>query len=769
MTARGRAVGLALVLAILSAIAAPAVGLAPVPVARAASAADLVITGSAVYTPDPATRRIHVAVALTATNTAVESRTRRFYFEQGYLAVQPGATAFKVSGVKGATVKVVSSARDSTLLRLGFGTRLASGKSLVLHLTFDILTTGRNANPQARAARGLITIPVWAFGSARGRGSVVQVVFPAGWQVTVESGEFATHELADDGGTVLGSGSIAAPLTWFAYVSAQQPAVYASRPVTIAAAGQEIELVLREWVDDRAWGTRTETLLGEALPALRTQIGIPWPATAPVTISESVSRVAGGYAGLYDPAASEIDIAYWAGPLVTVHEAAHGWFNGTLLADRWAVEGFASLYGVRVAAELKLKGKAPALTPELEAAAVPLNAWPQVRNGATGDATLEAYGFAASYALADAIAARAGDAALARVWADAADRIGAYQPPPAVGAAGASDGVTPTVESMAAAPDWRGLLDLLEAETGQDFTDLWRASVVRPEEAGLLDARAAARADYAQTLAVSGAWSLPRSIRDGLRAWRFDSVQALLADARTVLAQHEALESMADRAGLVLPDRMRALFEAGDLAAASAQAEAERNAILQIAGAAAARTTDADPLTRIGLWGADPEAELAAAHDAFTAGDMATVAAASDAAYHAWNDAWQEGRRRVLIALVVLVGVFLLAGLAASAFRRSRRRAGGVTLGPSIHGTAAAGTGPAPRSAVTAAADAEGDPFDPASRGPRFGGLGPRVLPPARPGSQRAPGTPMAVRYTRPNDPPSRSGRGTHDEGSDPS
>ena len=74
-----------------------------------------------------------------------------------------------------------------------------------------------------------------------------------------------------------------------------------------------------------------------------------------------MSRDAGGYVGLYDPAAGRIEVAYWAGQPVIVHEAAHGWFNGSLLADRWANEGFASLYAGRLAA-LKIKAAALAVT-----------------------------------------------------------------------------------------------------------------------------------------------------------------------------------------------------------------------------------------------------------------------------------------------------------------------------------------------------------------------------------------------------------------------
>ena len=160
-------------------------------------------------------------------------------------------------------------------------------------------------------------------------------------------------------------------------------------------------------------------------------------------------------------------------------------------------------------------------------------------------------------------------------------RIGAYQPAAGEGAAAAA--VAP--ETVDGPPDWRGLLDLLEARTGQDFTDLWREWVVRPEEAALLDARAEARLSYERTLALAGDWSLPRSIRDALRAWQFDTAEQLMADARTVLAQRGAVESMAADDGLTLPAEMQALFESGDLVQASGRAEAERNAMLAIAQA----------------------------------------------------------------------------------------------------------------------------------------------------------------------------------------
>ena len=102
---------------------------------------------------------------------------------------------------------------------------------------------------------------------------------------------------------------------------------------------------------------------------------------------------------------------------MVLHESAHAWFNGGLLTDRWANEAFASYYGLEAAEELGVKATADTLTPELEAARIPLNAW-----GAVGreDDKTEDYAYAATLALAREIAERAGADGLRAVWADAA-------------------------------------------------------------------------------------------------------------------------------------------------------------------------------------------------------------------------------------------------------------------------------------------------------------------------------------------------------------
>jgi hypothetical protein len=492
---------------------------------------------------------------------------------------------------------------------------------------------------------------------------------------------------------------------------------------------QSVELVLQAWEDDPGWATRTGDLLGEALPMLRRDIGLAWPLAEPLVVAESVSRDAGTYAGVFDPGEARMEVAYWAGPGVLIHQVAHAWFNASLLADRWADEGFATFYALRAAAELDIAITAPVLSEEVAASALPLNAW--TRDEAPGSA-VDTYGYAASLALATALAERVGTDGLADAWADAQGRVGAYQPP-AVSGSRAGAAVADPPETLVDAPDWRGLLDVLEARSGQDLTDLWREWVVRPDELPLLDARASARASYARTLALAGDWRLPRVIRDALRAWEFETAEALMADARTVIAQRDAVAELAVRADAGLPTTTQALFESGSLAEASAHAEAQRAALLAIETAEASRSAEDDILSRIGMIGEHPEQSLRGARLLLAQDDFEGSLAASDRALRAWTVAWEEGRRRALLGLAVLATVLVLATAALGHVRRARRQ---PSLEPASWPAATAPAAQAPR--VPQAAQAPQAPSAAAS--PTARPLRAPQPPPVRPGSGRWPG-----------------------------
>jgi hypothetical protein len=669
-SARRTGARVALAAAVALALIAPVVGLVPAAPVVAATT-DLTLITDASYDVRPASGLVHVTVAISAKNHTSETKAQKFYFDSGYLALPPGVSNLKISGYAGATVGVSKRTSSTTLVRIGFGGHLYSGLSRTFSLGFDLKDPGGDAGRQTRISASLAVFPVWAFASTGATGSTVTVTFPVGYTVTIESGSFEHKGTAADGGTRLSTEPIAKPLSFFAYVLGERPPDVVDTPLALTAGGASLSLTLRAWVDDPGWTKRIQAELTAALPALAGQIGLPWPTSAPTVFAESVNRTTGGNAGVFDPTTGRIEIAYWAGPLVAIHEAAHGWFSGSLVSDRWAAEGFAALYAQRVATGLKLADTSPVLTDALEASRVPLNHWSA--SSAAPDRGTDGYGFAASLAVARLIADDAGDAAMRAVWADAAAHVGAYQPP-AASAFGVPAG-TQKPELVSTATDWRGLLDLIEARSGKDLSGVWRTWVVDDAQASLLDERVVARIAYARTLALVNGWALPRSVRDALRAWQFDKAEALLSDARTVLAQRATVEARAARIGLQLPDAVQRFFEAGAFDAASIEAQAENDTMLAIRSAVGGRPQEPDLLTRIGLIGADPDGDLATARTALAAGSLDAALAAAASARETWDGAWQTGRQRVMLAIAAVAGLAVVASWLAGRRRGTRRQA----------------------------------------------------------------------------------------------
>ncbi len=356
-----------------------------------------------------------------------------------------------------------------------------------------------------------------------------------------------------------------------------------------------------------------------------------------------------------------VEIAYYAGDFVVLHEAAHAWFNGSLLADRWANEAFASYYATRAAAELQRNVKPDVLTDAMQDARIALNEWGAV---GTEDQAQEAYAYAASFTLAQAIAKRAGDKGLQAVWTDAANGVGAYQP------------VGGDIETVEGPPDWRGLLDLLEARTDATYDDLWSEWVARPADRALLEARAEARVRYAEVVANARDWRLPEPIRDAMRAWQFEEATALLDGAQAAIDARAEVTAAAARAGLIAPDGLRLAFEDRDgFEDAAAEATAQLDVIARFVAAQALRPTELTPLMTLGLWDMTPEADLIEAREAFATGDLEAAADATDDAAAVWGSAESIGRSRAIsIGLLILAALLGLGVLIAATRRRRHRR-----------------------------------------------------------------------------------------------
>lgn len=624
---------------------------------------DLTLVGSALYDVQPDRHRVHITVDLVVTNRSPETVTTRYVYDRTNLSVLPGTTGFRATnnGVK-VTASVTSRTSRSTLLTIHFANKLPSGHSTRLQLTFDLPDPGGAPSRDVRVGDALAMFPVWAYGTSGTPGSTVSVRFPAGYQAQAATGKLGPAASAADGTVRLVSGSLPDPLRFVAYVVADRPSAYAETPLAVGLGDRSATLIVRAWKDDPAWGKRTAALLRAGLPALAAAIELPYPRTDSVAVEEAIGRSIGGYAGVFDPIAGTIRVAYAAEPVVVLKEAAHLWFDGRLFADRWIVEGFAAWAGERAAVAVKAGGRVESLTPALEAAAIPLNGWAVPLAGDAATAS-EAYGYAASAELVRLIVARIGADSLRAVLAAAAGHEATYQPTASSRpATGATTTATPAEAGPGAPTDWRGLLDLLAERAGVDATDLWRTWVVRPQDRALLDMRARARADYATLLAAAGNWRVPRSVRDALSAWRFAEAETQIKAARAVLAARDELAVTAAVAGLQPPPNLRTAFEAEDLAAAAAEAEVERSIVEQIVVAREASARSTDLLDQVGLLGQDPVAELAAASSAFTAGELAAAQARAIGAREAWAGAADLGglRLRALAALALIGAVAAL-------------------------------------------------------------------------------------------------------------
>ncbi len=615
----------------------------------AAASPRLTLVGAAHYEVQPEHRRVHVTVDLTATNRAKGSLTTSYVYDRANLSVLPGTSGFRATNDgKKVSVSVASRSSRSTLLSIHLAKRLGSGKSTGIRLSFDLPDPGGSASRSVRIGPSIASFPVWAYGTRATPGSTVTVRFPAGFKVAAVTGRLGKPTTAADGTTSLSSPALADPFALSGYVLADRPGAYLETPLEVTVGGATAHFAVRGWKDDPTWAKRTTTLLKKALAALGASIGSPYQRTETIAVEEVVARSIGGLASVYDPVSATIRVAYTAGPKVLIRQIAHLWFDGSVFADRWLVEGLATRAADDAAKRLGLgTGTGSAPTPS-SSAAFPLNGWTADPGQASEVSATDAYGYAASAELVRLIEARTGPEGLQAILRAAGER--------------ASDGPL----------DWRAVLDLIKTEAGVDATDLWRTWVARPGDAALLDTRA--RMVFARAALVDEAhgWTVPAEIDRALAVWRFDEAEADIAAAKNVLDARDDLAVAAAVAGLQPSTDLRTAFESGDPATATAEVAVERTIIDQIVAAAAAGAAASSSwLDRLGLLGQDPMAQLGAARGAFEAGDLTAAQADAIAAREAWAGAADLGGLRLrsigALGLIVLLIVLLIA-------TRSRRQ-----------------------------------------------------------------------------------------------
>jgi hypothetical protein len=624
------------------------------------------VSSDSTYQVRPSDGLVHVVVDGRGTNNQPDTATQRFYYNSVVLVVLSGATNFTASaaGVR-SSVTVIEEAEHQIAVEVSLNRSVFYRQTGTFHLEFD-LPNGA-ANGDVRVGANVAAFPMWPVGTPETPGSTVSVSLPPDFGIDVNGESLPEPTDRGDGGKLYRWGPIDDPVDFYPYVIADALLVtqgtFIDLPTTVDIGGDTITITVRSWADDPAWGQRVSDRVTTGLPVLADLIGLPYIGTASLTVKETVPRTIGGYAGIFDTgqANDEIDISYDADEGVTLHEAAHAWFNQQLASDRWILEGFASYYAELAAGRLGVDPGQIALTDELRDAAFPLDDWQAV---GVEEQNAELYGYGASLQAARDLGRRAGIDGLSTVWAAMFANEMPYQPVHA----GSPE------QWFARNADWRYLLDLLDERTGTSYRDIFETWVIDPADDAILDVRAAARTTYHDLVDAAGPWELPESIRHSMSAWTFPAATDAMLHARAVVDLRNALAGRADELDLTLPDDMQRDFEDGAWDAAT-QVAGSLDTALTTYGEAASANDGVDLLEWVGLIGEDPAAELAASATSLAAGeiDAATTQAAN--ARDAWRTAGEVGTQRALLGGGGLL-VLILGGTGTTLLVRRRRRQG---------------------------------------------------------------------------------------------
>lgn len=634
-----------LALALVLAAMAGGVGLrAGLPVVRAADP-EYTMATVATYDVKPEDRTVAVTVEVAFKNTTPNPSGQFSVFEVIDLAIHDGATllaardgqgSLKVAAAKNASGVNVASVTPRSGVRYN--------QQATFTLTYAIPDA---ASSGVRIRPSVVIFPAWAFGTS----GTVSVRVPATYEVSVDGDELTASR--DGESWVMDSGAVADPAHWLALVTASRATSYATVSRSVALETGTVDLQVRAWQDDQAWGDRVADLVARALPLLEAEIGLAYPSVGSLVMVESLP---GAAESLSEPVTSgtEIAVGFDEPDFTVVHQVAHVWLGENMVADRWIREGFASRAAGAVAERLEVQ---PPFDPAGRRGELAGDAFPLVSWGA-GEATpqQDQYAYAAAWAAAAQVESLVGSDALRATWQRIAAGAGPYDP------------VTdeePVPEGVPATPiGSRALLDQLEAVSDADVAPVFAELVFDEETAAQLEPRAAAREAFDALVNASAGWGAPDPVKLAMGGWRFDDAQSAIDEAEAWLSDRDALVTDVEAAGLKLPQRLRdAYTTAGGGADARSELDAERAVVEQYAATLAQAREEPSILTRIGLLGGpQPATLLAEANGLFADGDLSGAVTRIGDAERRLEGATLDGVVRIA-AVVVLIGLAFALGL----------------------------------------------------------------------------------------------------------
>jgi hypothetical protein len=607
-------------------------------------AAEYALASRAHYQVLPEEGRIEVDVEVTFENTTPDPSGQFSVFEVVDLAVQDQATDISATDDEGDLNVSVGTREGTHVVSVRPRSEVRYGEETTFTLQY-VLPDGDAGALRVRPS--VVIFPAWGFGtSAR-----VTVTLPSSFEVAVDGDELTAKR--DGNAWELDSGRINDPTRWLAVVTATRPATFLTLSEGVPLSSGTVDLQVRAWEDDRAWGARTLALLADALPLLEEEIGLEYPQVGPLVVVESVAGPETGF-GEPEPGEAEIAAAFDEPPFTLVHQAAHVWFRAELAGERWIREGFASYAAASIADALDVD---PPFDPAAETEGLEDDAFPLVSWG-QGEASAEQdrYAYAASWQTANRIASTVGADATRAAWQRIAAGIGAYEP---MGAASLTDDATLTPIGS------RELLDQLQAVSNADPSPVFAGLVFDDETAALLEPRAEAREAFTRLLTVAGSWGAPDPIKAALGGWSFDEAGQQIEEAVAWLEDRDALLSRADEAGLTVPQRLRDRYvTAGGGADARAELDAEIAVVDDYLEVVDRLAEERSILERVGLLGGRPEPSelMADAATQFAEGDLRGAAESIEAARARLDAAAVDGAVRIasVVAVVLLVVVLIV-------------------------------------------------------------------------------------------------------------
>lgn len=619
----------------------------------------LATTASSRYVLDPKATTVEATVTLDLRNETPNQGSYYYYYNGFSVPVPAGAEKVRArSGGSSLPVSLRATEDPSTKLARISYPNLLYGRSRTITLTFEVPGEKPRSEDSTRVGPGYATFAVYGVGDA-GR-NTVEVVAPSGMSFDATSDDFTSTEKGSL--TVYTSTATSGSSGSWAVVSLRDPDRSDERSVDVNG----VSLLLDGFQDDPKWSRFVAGQVTKGIPALEQLVGAKWPGGLE-RIREDASPSLRGYDGWFDPTDDEIVIGEQLDADLIFHELSHAWINGERFDERWVSEGLAQVVAERA---VEATGGTPYQHPTAfrgSASAVALNDW----GGSAGSRSeaVDAYAYPASYAATKALVGGLDDEQLAALLGAAIRGERAYDP---VG----------TKDSDGGRTTWSRWLDLLQTRAGvEDAPAIFSRWALTAEQKAQLAARAKARAAYAQIDTADGAWLPPEGLRDAMTAWDFDRAASVRQQVSALGASASAVQAAAQRAGVEVPDAVRATYERAEqeeqYAALATALPKAATAVTAVGAAQRAAAEDRDPLSGLGASVLGVQDRAGEAVALLEDGQYVEATAAADDATSRSEKALLVGLALPVLVLLLVLGVvwWVRRFLAASARRRAAEQA----------------------------------------------------------------------------------------------